>query len=188
MKKEPKWKQCPAVDVTGDGSKLWCCKEQYCIGTWNVRSMNQDNSVEFNHSVMSDSLRPRELQHTRCPCPSPTSGVHPNPHPLNQWCHPTISSSVIPFSSCLQSFPASGCVPMSWLFTLGGHSIGTSASILPVNIQGWFSLGLTGFVSLKSKELSSLLQYYNLKGSILWYSAFLWSKSHIHTWHTLAWQ
>ena len=112
--------------------------------------------VQFSHSVMSDSLRPHEPQHTRPPCPSPTPGVHPNPCPLSRWCHPTILSSVIPFSSCPQTFPASGSFPRSQFFELGGQSIGVSvsASVPPVNIQGWFPLGLTGWDCLQSKGLS----------------------------------
>ena len=94
-------------------------------------------------------------QHARPPCPSPTPGVHPNPCPLSRWCHPTISSSVIPFSSCPQSFPASGSFQMSQFFTSGGHSIGVSASasVLPMDIQDWFPLGWTGWISLQSKGL-----------------------------------
>ena len=96
-------------------------------------------SVQFSCSVMSNSLRPHEPQHTRPPCPSPTPRIHPNPCPLSRWCHPTISSSVIPFSSCPQSFPASGSFQMSQLFTSGGQSIGASAStsVLPMNTQDW---------------------------------------------------
>ena len=112
-------------------------------------------SVQFSCSVMSDSLRPHELQHARPPCPSPTPRVHPNPCPLSWWCHPTISSSVVPFSSCSQSFPASGSFQMSQLFTSGGQSIGVSASVLPMSIQAWFPLGLTGLI-LPSKELSKV--------------------------------
>ena len=105
---------------------------------------------------MSDSLRCPVLQHTRPPCPSPTPGVYSNPCPLSRWCHPTISSSVIPFSSRLQSFPASGYFQMSHFFASGGQSIGVSAStsILPMNIQDWFPLGWTGWISLQSKGLS----------------------------------
>ena len=112
--------------------------------------------VQFSRSVMSDSLWPHGLQHARPPCPSPTPGVHSNSCPSSQWCHPTISSSVIPFSSCLQSFPASGSFQMSQLFTSGGQSIGVSASasVLPMNIQYWFPLGWTGWISLQSKGLS----------------------------------
>ena len=100
-------------------------------------------SVQFSHSVVSDSLQPHEPQHARPPCPSPTPRVHPNPCPLSWWCHPTISSSVIPFSSCPQSFPASGSFPLSPLFPWGGQSIGVSAStsVLPINTQDWSLLG-----------------------------------------------
>ena len=105
---------------------------------------------------MSDSLRPHELQHSRLPCPSTTPRVHPNPCPLSQWCHPTISSSVIPFSSCPQSFPVSGSFPMSQLFASGGQSIGisSSTSVHPMNTQDWSPLGWTGWISLQSKGLS----------------------------------
>ena len=108
----------------------------------------------FSHSVMSDSLQPNELQHTRPPCPSPYSGACSNSCPLSLWCHPTISSSVIPFSSRLQSFPILGSFLMIQLFTSGTQSIGASASVLPMNIQGWFPLGLTGLISLLTKGLS----------------------------------
>ena len=116
----------------------------------------QFSSVQFNRSVMSDCLRPHELQHTRPACPSPTPGVHPNSCPLSWWCHPTILSSVIPFSSCPQSFPASGSFQMSQLFTSGGQSIGVSAStsVLPMNTQDWSPLEWTGWISLQSKGLS----------------------------------
>ena len=103
---------------------------------------------------MSNSLQPHELQHARLPCPSPSPGVCLHSCPLSQWCYPTISSSVIPFSSCLQSFPASGSFLMSQLFTSGGQSIRASASVLLMNIQDWFPLGLTGWISLQSKGLS----------------------------------
>ena len=111
---------------------------------------------QFSCSVLSDSLRPHEPQHDRPSCPSPTPGVHRNPCPLSQWCHPTISSSVIPFSSYLQSFPASGSFPMSQLFASGGQSIGVlaSTSVLPVNSQDWSPLGWTGWISLQFKGLS----------------------------------
>ena len=139
-------------------------------------------SVQFSHSVVSDSLWPRELQHARPPCLSPTPGVHPNPCPLSRWCHPTISSSVIPFSSCLQSFPASGSFPMSQLFTSGGQSIGVSAlaSVLPMSIQGWLPLGLAGLISLLSKGLSRIfsnttVQKHQFFGAQLLYSSTLTS-------------
>ena len=113
-------------------------------------------SVQFSRSVLSDSLWPHEPQHTRPPCPSPTPGIHPNPCPLTRWCHPTISSSVVPFSSCPQSFPASGSFQTSQLFASGGQSIGVSASklVLPMNTQDWSPLGWTGWISLQSKGLS----------------------------------
>ena len=113
-------------------------------------------SPQFSRLVVSDSLQPYEPQHARPPYPSPTPGVHPNPCPLSRWCHPTISSSVVPFSSCLQSFPASGSFQMSQFFTSGGQSTGVSAStsVLPMNTQDWFPLGWTGWISLQSKGLS----------------------------------
>ena len=116
----------------------------------------QFSSVQFSHSVVSDSLPPYELQHSRPPCPSPTPGVHPNPCPLCWWCHPTISSSVIPFSSCPQSFLASGSFPMSQLSASGGQSIGVSAStsVPPMNTQDWSPLEWTGWISLQFKGLS----------------------------------
>jgi len=119
----------------------------YLLKTVNVK-------VQFSCSVVSDSLRPHEPQHTRPPCPSPTPGVYPNSCSLSWWCHPAIiSSSVVPFSSCPQAFPASGSFPMSQLFTWGGQSIRVSAStsVLPVNTQDWSPLGWTGWISLKSK-------------------------------------
>ena len=121
------------------------------------------------------------LQHTRPPCPSPTPGACSNSCPLSQWCHPTISSSVVSFSSCLQSFPASGSFHMSQFFTSGEQSIGISAStlVLPVNIQNWFPLGLTSLISLLSK---SLLHTTVWKHQFFGAQPFLWSNSHIHTW------
>ena len=112
--------------------------------------------VLFSRSVVSDSLLPRRLQHVRLPCPSPSCRASSNLCPLNQWCHPTISSSVIPFFPCLQFFPALGSLLMTQLFVSRGQSTGVSAStsVLPVNIQDWFSLGLTGLISLQSKGLS----------------------------------
>ena len=113
------------------------------------------SSVQFSHSVVSDSLQPHRLQHTKLPCPTPTPGVYSNSHPLRWWCHPTIWSSVIPFSSHLQSFPASESFPMSWFFASGGHSIGVSASAsVLINIQDWSPLEWTGWISLQSKGLS----------------------------------
>ena len=109
--------------------------------------------VKFSCSVVSDYLQPHGLQHARLPCPSPTAGACSNSHPLGQWCHPTISSSVIPFSSCPQSLPASESFPMSQFSTSGGQALGVSASasVLPMNIRDWLPLGLTEWISLKSK-------------------------------------
>ena len=116
----------------------------------------QFSSVQFSRSVMSDSLQPHESQHARPPCPSLTPEVYPNSCPLTRWCHPTISPSVIPFSSCPQSFPASGSFLRSQLFASGSQSTGISGStsVLPMNTQDWSPLGWTGWISLKSKGLS----------------------------------
>ena len=143
------------------------------------------SSVQFSRSVMSDSLRPHEPQHTRPPYPSPTPGVYPNSCPLSWWCHPTISSSVILFSSHPQSFPASGSFPMSQLFTPGGQSIGVSASasVLPMNTQDWPLLGWTDWISLQSKGLSRVFSNTTIqKHQIFGAQLYLWSNSHIHTW------
>ena len=130
--------------------------------------------VQFSRSVVSDSLQPHGLQYTRPPCPSPTPRVNSNSCPLSQWCHPTISSSVICFSSCLQSFPPSGSFQMSQLFTSGGQSIGVSASasVLQMNIQDWFSLGWIGLISLQSKGLSRVFSNTTVQKQILQCSAF----------------
>ena len=121
-----------------------------------LRTASLDGLVQFSCSVVSDSLRPHGLQHARPSCPSPTPGAYSNSCPLSRWCHPTISSSVVPLSSCLQSFPASRSFPMSQFFASGGQSIGVSASVkvLPMNIQDWFPLGWTGWISLQSKGLA----------------------------------
>ena len=116
------------------------------------------HSVQFSCSVVSDSLRPHGLQHARLPCPSPTPAAYSNSCPSCWWCHPIILSSIVPFSSCLQSFPASWSFPMSWFFASGSQSIGVSAltSVLLLNIQDWFPLGWTGWISLQSKGLWSV--------------------------------
>ena len=142
-------------------------------------------SVQFSHSVVSDSLWPHELQYARPPCPSPTPSVHPNSYSLARWCHPTVSSSVVPFSSYPQSVPASGFFPMSQLFTSGGQSIGISAStsVFPMNTQDWSPFGWTGWISLQSKALSKVFsnttvqkhQFFSAQPSSQ-------SNSHIHTW------
>ena len=124
------------------------------FSSWNF--MGSGVTVQFSCSVVSDSLWPHEQQHVRPPCPSPTLRVHPNPCPLSQWCHLAISSSVVPFSSCPQSFPASGSFQMSQLSASGGQSIGvsTSTSVPPMDTQDWSPLGWTGWISLQSKGLS----------------------------------
>ena len=136
----------------------------------------------FSRSVMSDSLWPHGLQHAQLPCPSPTPGPCSNSCPWSSWCHPSISSSVIPFSSCLQSSPASGSFQMSQFFTSDDQRTGASAStsILPMNIQGWFPLGLTGLISLQSKRLSNL-QHHSSKALVFPHSAFFMVQL-IHTW------
>jgi len=142
--------------------------------TYAIHINHHQEEGQFSHSVVSDFLRPHELQHARPPLPSPTPRAHPNSCPLSQWCHPTISSSVVPFSSCLQSFPASGSFQMSQSFARGGQSIGVSASasVLPMNTQDWFPLGWKGCISLHSKGLSRVFSNYSSKASILWRSAF----------------
>ena len=131
-------------------------------------------SVQFSLSVVSDSLWPREPQHARPPCPSPTPEVYPNSCPSSQWCHRAISSSVAPFSSCPQSLPASGSLLMNQLFTSGGQSIGVStlASVRPINIQDWFPSGLTDLISLQFKGLSRVFSNHSSKASILQHWAF----------------
>ena len=145
----------------------------------------QFSSVQFSCSVVSNSLRAHESQHTRPPCPLPTPGVHPQSSPSSQWCHPAISSSVIPFSSCLQSLPESESFPMSQLFAWGSQSIGVSAlaSFLPKKTQGWSPSEWTGWISLQSKGPSRVFsnttaqmhQFFGAQPSSQ-------SNSHIHTW------
>ena len=147
--------------------------------------MKYSFQFQFSHSIVSDSLWPHESQHARPPYPSPIPRVHSNSCPSSRWCHPAISSSVIPFSSCPQSLPASGSFPMSQLFTWGGQSNGVSASAsdLPMNAQEWSPLGWTGWISLLSKGLSRVFsnttvqkhQFFGAQLSSL-------SNSHIHAW------
>ena len=142
-------------------------------------------SVQFSHSVVSDSLWSHESQHARPPCPSPTPRVHSNSHPSSRWCHPAISSSVVPFSSCPQSLPASESFPMSHLFTSGSQSIGVSAvaSVLPTNTQDWSSLEWTGWISLQSKGLSRVFSNTTVQNHQFFGAQLsLWSNSHIHIW------
>ena len=143
-------------------------------------------SVQFSRSVMSDSFRPHESQHARPPCPSPTPRVHSNSCASSWWCHPAISSSVVPFSSCPQSLPASESFPISQLFAWGGQSIGVSASasVLPMKItQDWAPLGWTGWISLQSKGLSRVFSNTTVqKHQFFGAQLSLQSKSYIHTW------
>ena len=147
-----------------------------CISAFHIMS-----SVQFSHSVMSDSLHPHELQHTSPPCPLPTPGVYSNSCQLSRWCHPAISSSVVPFSR-LQSFPASGSFQMSQFFASGGQSIGasTSTSVLPIYIQGWFPLVLAGFISFLFKGFSGVFSSTTIwKHRLFGAQPSLWSSSHI---------
>ena len=161
-------------------AKIW--KRKW---TRHAESLSRDKMLLFSRTVMSNSLRPHGLQHVWLPCPSTTPGAYSNSCPSSWWCHPTISSSVTPFSSCLQSFPASGSFPMSQFFASGGQSIGVSASasVLPVNSQSWFPLGLTGLIALLSKRLSRVFSSTTVQRH-QFFSAqpFLLSCSHIHTW------
>ena len=157
------------------------------MANYSKPAMSRDkySSVQFSRSVVSDSLRPHESQHARPPCPSPTPRVHSDSCPLSQWCHPAISSSVVPFSFCLQSLPASESFPMSQLFTWGGQSTGVSAlaSFLPKKSQGWSPSQWTGWISLQSKGISRVFsntavqkhQFFGAQHSSQ-------SNSHIHTW------
>ena len=142
-------------------------------------------SVQFSHSVIFNYLWPHGLPHTRLPCSLPIPGACSNSCPSSQWCHPTISSSVVPFSYCLQSFPESGSFPVSQFFASGGQSIGVSASasVLPMNIQDWFPLRWTDWISLQSKGLSRVFSNTTVqKHQFFGAQLSLWSNSHIHTW------
>ena len=167
--------------------EAWCAAVCGIINSWTWLNDWTTTwiTVQFSCSVVSDSLQPHEPQHARPLCPSPTPRVYPNPCPLSQWCHPTISSSVIPFSSCFQSFPASGSFQMSQLFRSGSQCIGVSASAsdLTMNIQDWFPLGWTGWISLQTKGLSRVfsnttVQKHQFFGTQLSSQ----SNSHIHIW------
>ena len=131
---------------------------------------------------MSDSLWPHGLQHARFPCPSPSPRACSNSYSLSWWCHPTILSSIVSSSSCLQSFPASGSFPVSWIFASGGQSIGASASVLLMNIQDWSPLELTGLTYLQSKGFSRILNITVWKHQFFSAQPLLWPNSHIHTW------
>ena len=156
---------------------------RYCVIT--IHGWDTFSSVQFSHSVVSDSLQPHESQHPRPPCPSPSPGVHSNSCPSSRWCYPAISSSVIPFSSCPQLLPASESFPMSQLFAWGGQSTGVSAlaSVLPKNTQDWSPLGWTSWISLQSKGLSRVFSNTTVQKH-QFFCAELSSQSnfHIHTW------
>ena len=175
---------CFPKDCSPSGSSVYGILQARILD-WVAILFSRFSSVQFSRSVVSDSLRPHELQHTRPPCPSPSPRVYSNSCPSSQWCHPAISSSLIPFSFCPQSLPASGSFPMSQLFAWGDQSIGVSASasVLPMNTQDWSPLRWTGWISLQSKGLSRVFsnttaQKHQLFGTQLSSQ----SNSHIHTW------
>ena len=173
-------------------SSFWSSASSLSFSTFSFPPLKRSHrnafiisSVQFSRSVVSDSLRPRESQHSRPPCPSPTPGVYSDSCSLSLWCHPAISSSVVPFPSHLQSFPASGSFPMSQLFAWGGQSVGVSASasVLPMNTQDWSPLRWTGWISLQPQGLSRVfsnttVQKHQFFGAQLSSQ----SNSHIHTW------
>ena len=152
--------------------------------SWSPVRYMDFSSVQFSCSVVSDSLWPHESQHARPPSPSPTPGVYPNSCPSSQWCHPAISPSVVPFSSCPQSLPASGSFPMSQLFAWGGQSteVSASTSVLPMNTQDWSPLGWTGWISQQSKGLSRVFNTTVQKHQLSSAQLSSQSNSHIHTW------
>ena len=174
------------MQVKKNGERTWTFFQRGYINSQQVHEkVLKISSIQFSHSVMFDSLRPHESQHARPPCPLPTPGVHSNSCSSSQWCHPTISSSVAPFSSCPQSLPSSESFLMSQLFTWGGQRIGVSAlaSVLPMNTQDWSPLGWTGWISWQFKGLSRVFfnttvqkhQFFSTQLSSQ-------SNSHIHTW------
>ena len=163
-------------------TQMW---ESSCVLLSQTLNFQKLHSVQFSCSVVSDSLWPRGLHHARPPCPSPTPGVYPNSCPLSWWWHPTISFSVIHFSSCPQSFPASRFFQMSQLFASGGQSIGVSAStsVLPVNTQDWSPLGWTSWISLQAKGLSRVFSNTTVQNhQFFGCQLSLQSNSHVHTW------
>ena len=171
--------------------KWWRLIFQFILRSYIVQIGKEDlshyqfSSVHFSSSVVSASVQPHESQHARPPWPSPTPRVYPNSGPSSQWCHPAISSSVTPFSSCPQSLPAWGSFPMSQLFASGGQSIGVSpsASVLPMNTQDWSPLGWTGWISLQSKGLSRVFSNTTVqKHQFFGVQLSSQSNSHIHTW------
>ena len=174
----------PIPNLSGNPVVLFSKYRQNLVNSF-LKHSTEYSSLQFSRSVLSNSLWAHELQHARPPCPSPTPGVHSNSCPLSRWCHPAISSSVVPFSSCPQSLPASGSFPMSQLFSWGGQSIGVSAlaSVLPMNTQDWSPLEWTASITLQSKGLSRVfsnttVQKHQFFGTQLSSQ----SNSHIHTW------
>ena len=154
------WGNCWHIGCKALATKFWQILGLLSIPWGNI------SSIQFSRSVVSDSLRPHESQHTRPPCPSPSPGLHSNSHTSSRWCHPAISSSVIPFSSCPQSLPASESFPMSQLFAWGGQSTGVSAlaSSLPKKFQGWSPSEWTGWISLQPKGLSRVFSNTTVQG------------------------
>ena len=160
---------------------LWTSMYQCMFSV--LLSSNFRWTIQFRCLVMSSSLQLHESQNARPRCPSPTPGIHPNPCPSSQWCHPAIKSSVVPFSSCPQSLPASESFPVSQLFSSGGQSIGALASVLPMNIHDWFPLGWTGLISLLSKGLSTVFSSTTVqKHEFFGAQPSLWSSFHAHIW------
>ena len=179
------FKSCLSSQFILEFIYLWCSPNFH--RTWYLPFQFSDLfcSVQFSHSVVSDSLRSRESQHARPPCSSPSPGVHSDSHPSSQWCHPAISSSVVPISSCPQSLPASESFPMSQLFAWGGQITGASglASFLPKKSQGWSPSEWTGWISLQSKGLSRVFSNTTVqKHQLFCAQPSSQSNSHIHTW------
>ena len=174
---------CVAVPFSRDWTWVSCIAERFFTVWATIR--RRTHSVQFSRSVMSDSLWPLESQHARPPCPSPTPRVHSNSCPSSRWCHPAISFSVMPFSSCPQCLPASGSFPVSQLFASGGQRIGVSASasVLPMNTQDLPALGWTGWISLQSKGLSRVFSNTTVqKHQFFGAQLYSHSNSHIHIW------
>ena len=170
--------------ILGNWISTWEIKKlNHCLTLQHNLTQNRFSSVQFSRSVISNSLWSHGLHHTRPPCPSPTPRGYSNSYPLSRWCHPTISSSVVPFSSCPQSFPSSGSFQMSEFFASGSQSTGASASVLPMNIQDWSALGSAGLISLQSKGLSKVFSSTTIQEH--WFfraQTSLWSNAHICTW------
>ena len=174
------WQGCRTIGIL-----IKCFLQNWSYSYYTIQQqLYSFSSVQFSGSVMSDSLRTHEPQHTRPPCPSPTPEVHRNSCPLSQWCHPTISFSVVPFSFCPQFFPASGSFPVSQLFTSSGQSIGVSASsVLQMNTQDWSPSEWTGLISLESKGFSRVFSHTTVqKHQFFSAQPSSQSNSHIHTW------